>query len=171
MHSALRFDASHDSLTMAWNRAAILERLNEEVVRSQRSGSPVGVAMADLDHFKAVNDTHGHLAGDAALKQLATRIAGQVRAEEVFARIGGEEFAVLCPETDAPGAVILAEKLRAACADAPLDCAGVTISVTCSFGVAEFGGTMSKLEDLMRAADSALYRAKGWGRNRVCAEG
>ncbi len=159
-----------DGLTGVHNRRKFTEEANREVARAGRHGRPLSLILADIDLFKAVNDTHGHLAGDAALKQIATRIAGQVRAEEVFARIGGEEFAVLCPETYVSGAAVLAEKLRAACADPPLDCAGVEISATCSFGVAQFGGAMAKLEDLMRAADRALYRAKSGGRNRVCSD-
>jgi diguanylate cyclase (GGDEF)-like protein len=156
-----------DGLTGVHNRRKFAEEANREVARAARHGRPLSLILVDIDHFKQVNDTHGHLAGDATLKQLATRIAGLVRAEEVFARIGGEEFAVLCPETDGDGAVVLAEKLRAACADQPLDCAGVTIRVTCSFGVAQLKPEMAKIEDLMRAADRALYQAKSLGRNRV----
>jgi diguanylate cyclase (GGDEF)-like protein len=160
-----------DGLTGVFNRRKFVEEGNREVGRAARHGRPLALILVDIDHFKEVNDSHGHLAGDAALKQIALRIAGQVRAEEVFARIGGEEFAILCPETDAKGAAHLAEKLRSTCAEKPLDCAGVAIAVTCSFGVAQLAPGTAKLEELMRAADRALYRAKSEGRNRVAVEG
>ena len=159
-----------DGLTGVHNRRKFVEEATREVGRAARHGRPLSLILVDIDHFKAVNDTHGHLAGDAALKQLATRFSNQVRAEEVFARIGGEEFAILCPETDLAGAAALAEKLRAACAAEPFDCAGLAIDATCSFGVAQLESETSKLEDLMRAADRALYRAKSEGRNRVCSD-
>jgi diguanylate cyclase (GGDEF)-like protein len=158
-----------DGLTGVHNRRKFIEEATREVARALRYKRELALILIDIDHFKAVNDTHGHLAGDAALKQLAVRFSSQVRAEEVFARIGGEEFAVLCPETDLEGATALAEKLRAACERKPFDCAGIEVGVTCSFGVAQLGGEMSKLDDLIRAADRALYRAKSEGRNRVSA--
>jgi diguanylate cyclase (GGDEF)-like protein len=158
-----------DGLTGVHNRRKFIEESTREVARALRYKRELSLILIDIDHFKAVNDTHGHLAGDAALKQLAVRFSSQVRAEEVFARIGGEEFAVLCPETDLEGATALAEKLRAACEGKPFDCAGIEVAVTCSFGVAQLGAEMTKLDDLIRAADRALYRAKSEGRNRVAA--
>jgi two-component system cell cycle response regulator len=160
-----------DGLTGVHNRRKFVEESTREFARAQRHGRPLAMIMIDIDRFKEINDTQGHLAGDAALKQLAQRMSANLRAEELFARVGGEEFAVLCPESDLSGARQLAEKLRLACEATPLDCAGVAISITCSFGVAEIAPEQERVEDLIRAADRALYRAKSGGRNRVCAEG
>jgi len=157
-----------DGLTGAFNRRKFLEEAGREVVRAHRHGRPLALILIDIDDFKRVNDTLGHLAGDALLKQLAVRFETRVRQEQLFARLGGEEFAVLSPETDAEGAAAHAEVLRGLCADRPFDLTtGKPVTMTCSFGVAELGSAMTRVEDLLRTADRALYRAKDEGRNRV----
>ena len=117
-----------------------------------------------------MNDTHGHLCGDAVLKQIAARVNEMLRPEQIFARIGGEEFAVLCPETDLEGATVMAEKMRSTFQERDFECGTTPISVTCSFGVAVAETEMRRLDDLVETADRALYRAKNEGRNRVVVE-
>jgi diguanylate cyclase (GGDEF)-like protein len=158
---------ARDGLTGIFNRRKLYEEGTRELARAQRHGRALSVVLLDLDHFKLVNDQHGHLVGDAALKQVTARLGPLVRTEEIFARIGGEEFVVLCPETDVERATVLAEKLRGLCASSPFDCGGIAVPLTCSVGVAGLTPAMTGLEDLLRAADRALYRAKNDGRDRV----
>jgi diguanylate cyclase (GGDEF)-like protein len=156
-----------DGLTGIYNRRKFFEEGAREFARAQRHSRPLALLLLDLDHFKRVNDDLGHLAGDTTLKQLAARLQPLVRTEELFARIGGEEFAVLCPETDIERAGILAEKLRRLAGGTPFDAGGVLVPITVSIGVAVALPGMSRLEDLLRAADRALYTAKNEGRDRV----
>jgi diguanylate cyclase (GGDEF)-like protein len=121
----------------------------------------------DIDHFKAVNDTYGHLCGDYVLKQLADRVRASLRQEQVFARVGGEEFVILCPETNGENGYLLGEKLRDLIAAEPVEYAGFQVPVTCSFGAAELTPDMSSARALYAAADRALYGAKQAGRNAV----
>jgi diguanylate cyclase (GGDEF)-like protein len=160
---------ARDGLTGVYNRRKFFDEGSREFARAQRYRRPLSLVMLDIDFFKNVNDQHGHLGGDAVLKQLAGRLQPLVRTEELFARLGGEEFAVLCPETDAARAEVLAEKLRALCGHEPFDCNGVAVRVTLSCGVAEIQPQMSRFEDLIRIADEALYQAKHGGRDRVVA--
>jgi diguanylate cyclase (GGDEF)-like protein len=165
---SLRDLATHDPLTGSWNRFAIMDTLNREASRSEREGSPLAIIMVDLDHFKLVNDTHGHLAGDAVLREAARRMQECVRSYDHVGRYGGEEFLIVLPGTSGPNALQLAERLRAALARGPIQVAGVSIRVSASFGVtaAEHPAAMVP-ETLIRLADDALYRAKEQGRNRV----
>lgn len=164
----LRFEAMHDSLTGLLNRGAVLEQLTKEIVRASRRGAPVSVLMADLDHFKAINDTHGHVAGDAVLRETARRFKAGVRAYDSVGRLGGEEFIAVLPECDAKTGLSVAQRLCRSVADSPTVFAGKPIGQSISIGVAatdQYGA--AKAEELVRAADAALYRAKHAGRSRA----
>jgi diguanylate cyclase (GGDEF)-like protein len=158
-----------DPLTGITNRREFFEALEREIARADRRRAPLAVAILDLDHFKAINDRHGHLAGDAILVAAAGMLAGELRRQDVLARWGGEEFVLLLPDTDADGARIVAERCRARLQAAPVDFEGTAVEVTASFGVAArpTGPAAASGEALVRAADEALYRAKREGRNRV----
>jgi len=165
---ALREQATHDSLTKSWNRTAILEILGRELAKGEREASAVSLIMADLDHFKRINDTWGHVAGDAVLREVARRMQASVRAYDAVGRYGGEEFLIVAPGAAGPAAVHLAERLRSAISQEPLGLTDCTLSVTVSLGVSfSVPGLGISQEALIRAADEALYRAKGLGRNRV----
>jgi diguanylate cyclase (GGDEF)-like protein len=157
----LASQAASDPLTGLANHGVFFERLHAEVQRARRNGKPLAVVLVDLDHFKSVNDVHGHLAGDDVLVETAGRLATLARAEDTVARIGGEEFAWLLPECDAHSAWAAGERARRAIADVPFPDVG---RLTLSAGVAEFTDGMS-VNDLFRAADSALYQAKAQGRD------
>ncbi len=165
---ALREQATHDPLTGLWNRYALLEALDREHSRAAREGTPLAVIMLDLDHFKRVNDTYGHQAGDAVLRETAGRMQAVVRAYDLVGRYGGEEFLIVLPGTSGVNAAQLAERLRAAVAYDPVDHDLLRIPVTASFGVGASGPEPSgDPQTLIRLADEALYRAKEKGRNRV----
>jgi diguanylate cyclase (GGDEF)-like protein len=156
-----------DGLTELYNRRKFEEESQREFARGERYGRPLSLILFDIDLFKEVNDTHGHLAGDAVLKRMAALLSGHVRAEQVIARVGGEEFALLCPEVDAEGARALAERLREAIAQQAHGEEGGSFLITCSFGVAALGPGMASPLDLFAASDEALFRSKQSGRNRV----
>ena len=158
-----------DALTQASTKRFFLETLEREIVRAQRHGRPLSLVMFDIDHFKKINDTHSHLAGDEVLRELGATIRAQVRAEECFARYGGEEFALVLPEATREGAVGVAEKFRAAVEGHRFTFDGAVIPVTISLGVAELGADMKTPQQLMKAADDKLYESKRSGRNRVSA--
>ena len=161
--------ARSDPLTGCLNRRSILIAAAAEFARFQRYGKPLTLAMIDIDHFKMVNDTYGHAAGDDVLHELVAVAAKTVRATDVFGRMGGEEFAVVLPETDLAGAAIFAEKLRAALEAASVTSGGQTIAFTVSIGLGSVRrGDRSEAQALSRA-DKALYQAKDAGRNRVAA--
>ena len=166
LHEQLLSQASHDSLTGLLNRSAILDTLQKELIRSARAGSPVSIIMTDLDHFKNVNDTYGHLAGDAVLREAARRMSASLRVYDSVGRYGGEEFLVVAPGCGVTDGVDLAERLRKCICGGPIDASGDTISVTMSFGVAATCD-MKQVNELLRVADEALYAAKKAGRNRV----
>jgi diguanylate cyclase (GGDEF)-like protein len=156
-----------DALTQASTKRFFLETLEREIVRAQRHGRPLSLVMFDIDHFKKVNDTYSHLAGDDVLRELGATIRAQVRAEECFARYGGEEFALVLPEASRDGAVGVAEKFRVAVESHRFNFEGAVIPVTISLGVAELGADMKSPQQLIKAADDKLYESKRSGRNRV----
>ncbi len=168
VHEQYRYQATHDALTGLWNRAAIFDILHRELVRAKRENAEVGIIMADLDHFKRVNDTFGHLAGDAVLKEAARRFAAAVRDYDSVGRYGGEEFLLILPGCKAETAVLQAERIRAAVSAAPVVAEEGEIAVTVSLGVTSSANPDS-IETALRAADAALYKAKQRGRNRVLA--
>jgi diguanylate cyclase (GGDEF)-like protein len=164
----LRYQATHDDMTGLVNRAFGLETLWREFARSARTGRPISIIIADLDHFKSVNDLYGHAAGDRVLAEAAKRMSSKMRPYEVLARYGGEEFlAVLC-ECDATEAAIVAERLRRALAEELFDVEGKKVALTASFGAAACAQpSETGIEEAIRLADKALYRAKSEGRNPV----
>jgi len=166
LQSRLRHQAAHDGLTGLLNRGAVLARLDKEISRSCRLASPLAVAMVDLDDFKRLNDTYGHLPGDAVLHETAQRITAALRAYDEVGRYGGEEFLLLLPGVADEARQVL-ERVRQAVADEPILSGGLHLTVTASLGGAAFSGSESP-ESLLRRADEALYRAKRSGKNRVC---
>ena len=165
--------AIRDDLTDLYLKRHFLDRLGEEVDRARRYGKPLAVLMADLDHFKRVNDERGHLSGDRVLRDLAGLIRDLVRSSDVVGRFGGEEIALILPEQDRAGATMAAGKIRQAVEAhefAPAD-DGPPIRITLSLGVAAFPDDADDVEALLAAADAALYDAKESGRNRVCRAG
>ncbi|MGX7950091.1 GGDEF domain-containing protein [Oleidesulfovibrio alaskensis] len=159
-----------DPLTSLFNKRHFDLRLGQEVARHQREDSPMCVIMLDLDHFKKVNDTLGHQAGDVVLMAVASTLRGCVRTEDVLARVGGEEFAVVVPRTDMHGGAALAERIRAAVEEQIIPVGGgreTTIRVSLGVACMEAGSVPVLPHDLMEQADEALYRAKANGRNRV----
>lgn len=159
--------ARHDPLTGMANRRFFFERANLEFVRSKRYQPPLSIAMMDIDHFKRINDEFGHAAGDEVLKSFCIASQRLVRKTDFCARIGGEEFAVLLPDTDLVGAVRLAERLRREVAKSTLLLSAGEINFTVSIGVATLRSADASLEDCLQRADHAMYRAKENGRNRV----
>lgn len=162
------YQATHDALTDLWNRKAILDRLRGELARARREGGHVAVVLADVDHFKRVNDTYGHMAGDAVLREAVNRLAVSMRPYDLMGRWGGEEFLMVLPDCDYREAADVAERLRRLLNEKPLATTEGTFPVTMSFGVAIGGGGGSLDADtVIKRADDALYMAKNSGRNRV----
>jgi len=165
---ALRVQATHDQLTGLWNRGEVIDILRRELARAQREGACLGIIMADLDHFKRINDTYGHLAGDAVLVETARRMCSAVRVYDAVGRYGGEEFLVVLPGCDASAAADLADRLCESINSEPVETTEVRIPVSVSLGVAAAEkSSQCSLDSLLRTADAALYRAKWGGRNRV----
>jgi two-component system cell cycle response regulator len=166
----MQFAAAHDALTGLWNRGAIIDLLRREVSRRQRTGDPLGVIMTDIDHFKKINDTYGHLVGDAVLQEVTRRLAEGVRPYDAVGRYGGEEFLVVFPGCSSANLIIGAERLRHCIADQPVDTSAGPIPVTLSLGLTSAAQGEKEVIDcevLLRTADEALYAAKAGGRNRV----
>ena len=166
----LQFEAAHDSLTGLWNHRAILELLEKENQRNRRNGDPIGVMMADLDHFKKINDTYGHLVGDTVLHECADRMVVAFRGYDSIGRYGGEEFLFVMPGCNSADLMASAERLRTSIARQPINTTAGSIAVTISVGVVSsqlFQNSMPGYQVLLSAADDALYQAKAQGRNRV----
>jgi diguanylate cyclase (GGDEF)-like protein len=159
----LRTLASHDSLTGALNRGAFEQRLDAELARARRSGGELSLVIFDVDHFKAINDSYGHAAGDAALRGIGDVVAAGMRRSDVFGRLGGEEFGLLLPDTDIGGAATAADKLRRRLAAPGTGRRPLSVS----FGVAEAPGGARTARAMLVDADRALYAAKRAGRDRV----
>ncbi len=163
----LRFHATHDPLTGLANRAVALDALQRECSRQVREHNSLGVILLDLDHFKSINDTHGHLCGDSVLKDAARRIAQCVRPYDTVGRYGGEEFLVVAPSCDGPATLALAERIRLRIDSEPVcgERGPVRVTASCGVAVSEEPAPMASVEILQRA-DAALYEAKFQGRNR-----
>jgi diguanylate cyclase (GGDEF)-like protein len=169
---AMRFKATHDTLTGVWNRGAILETLEREVWRSRREGTSVGVLIADLDHFKSVNDTYGHQAGDAVLREVTKRMQSDVRPYDAVGRYGGEEFLILLPGCNALVTHEKAERLRETIFRTPVATTAGILKVTMSIGGAATSDWPHETPNqILQMADLALYRAKEEGRNRTVMAG
>jgi diguanylate cyclase len=160
-------DATVDFLTQAPNRRFFDQRLREEFLRFKRHGQPFSLVLIDIDFFKSVNDTYGHLAGDRVLRAVAELLSTSLRESDAFARFGGEEFAMLLPETDVHQGRVVAQKARKRIENARFNYEGTTMQITLSAGVAQSAMFDTEALDVIERADAALYRAKEGGRNRV----
>jgi two-component system cell cycle response regulator len=165
-NARLRRLAVVDDLTLAFNHRYLLPRMREEMERCRRMGTPLSLALMDLDHFKRVNDRHGHIVGDRVLQGFVDRVRQNVRRIDVLVRRGGEEFILIMPSTSAREARTSAERIRKTVAEEPLDADGTPVPQTVSIGVATWDGVESP-ESLERRTDHAMYGAKHKGRNRV----
>jgi diguanylate cyclase len=165
--SRMRHKAEHDGLTGLWNHLVIVERLSLEINRSLREGMPLSVVLIDVDHFKKVNDSFGHLAGDLVLKEISTIFTRSLRPYDSVGRYGGEEFLLIMPNCEIESALLRAEQLRQAVESARFMYGETKLQVTASFGVASPLRSHCEAEAVIRAVDAALYRAKSSGRNRV----
>ncbi len=161
----LRRQATHDGMTQLMNYQYFQETLNREIARSRRSRSPLTVVMADIDRFKAVNDTYGHMAGDHALRAVATCLQANLRETDHIARYGGEEFALILYNIPTEEAVIVTERVRQTISELPIRFDDSTFKITMSFGIASLAGDDQDREALLDNADKALYEAKSAGRN------
>ncbi|MBX2811612.1 MAG: diguanylate cyclase [Myxococcales bacterium] len=161
--------ASRDGLTEVLNRRALEERLAEAFTYFLRRGTPLSIAMLDLDHFKQINDNYGHQAGDDVLREAARRVTSMIREYDTIGRYGGEEFLVLLPDTPGEEATSIAERIRRSIAELPVETRdGGTIHASVSVGLATaHAGFRGNVKDVIESADAALYRAKRGGRNRV----
>ncbi len=169
--SRLERESLTDALTGVHNRRYLDSQLGDELGLARRYGFPLAVIFLDIDHFKRVNDNHGHPVGDAVLKSFASALGEALRKTDLLARYGGEEFVVVSPHTDLAGATLVAQRLRQAVEALRLDAPGTpgALRITCSAGVAELTPNTPDAQQLLDAADRNLYRAKQQGRNRVVA--
>jgi diguanylate cyclase (GGDEF)-like protein/PAS domain S-box-containing protein len=167
LHEQLREQAVHDPLTGLYNRRYLDEAIGRELIRSARNKQPIGIVMCDLDHFKAINDTYGHLVGDEVLRMFADLLRKYSRGSDIVCRFGGEEFLLFLPDMPPDVAYQRAEQLRTALAVKQITSGTTVIQVTASFGVATFPENGKTQDALIHAADVAMYQAKEAGRNRV----
>jgi len=164
----LRFEATHDPLTHLHNRRSINEHLKGRLAKARETKSSLSVVMMDIDHFKAINDNHGHHIGDVVLREVPMRFRNALRAEDVAGRYGGEEFLLVLDDCPAPLAMEVAERLRNELSARPVAKDGLSLNFSASLGVAcSDAFPRADAEALVRAADAALYRSKSTGRNRV----
>lgn len=167
-HEMMRIQATHDRLTGVLNRGAILEQLERELARAQREQAPLSVILVDLDHFKSINDTHGHLVGDEVLVEATRRMRASIRPYDHLGRYGGEEFLIILPKSDSQDAIGEATRIRNAIGERMYELTHVHIPVTCSQGVTTWTtGDSVSIESLLKTADGGMYLAKHGGRNRV----
>jgi two-component system, cell cycle response regulator len=166
-HDGLAERAARDGLTGVFNRRELDARTTQGVALAHRHSRPYSCLLLDIDHFKQVNDTYGHAAGDTVLREAAQRICNASRVSDVVGRYGGEEFVVLLPETTGVAAVVAADKMRALLSATPVVAGTTSIPIRASIGVAAWGEAMRAPSDLYAAADEALYRAKELGRDRT----
>ncbi|MEX6107473.1 sensor domain-containing diguanylate cyclase [Enterobacter hormaechei] len=166
----LKEQSSRDALTGVFHRGAIMEFLKNTIEKDTRKKQPTTVILADIDHFKHVNDTYGHVAGDTALKEVSKSLTNHLRSHDCVGRYGGEEFLIILGETNATDALLIIERIRQAISDLKFERNEGNFSVTMSFGIACSDNTshIKTEETLLLEADSALYHAKNEGRNRVC---
>ena len=169
-HEAVYSMMTRDGLTGVLNKRSLQDQLQRDFSRATRRRSPLSLILLDVDHFKRVNDTHGHLAGDEVLKAIGQRISGVVAEHDIVARFGGEEFAVLLSDVDAAAATDIAERCRQAVAQQPFVTSVCQLPITISLGVADVASLASSdhHDRLVEAADAKLYEAKRSGRDRVC---
>src|SRR3989338_6130039 len=157
-----------DSLTEMHTRRHIMERFEEELKRASMRNIQLSFLMIDVDHFKRINDEHGHLTGDQILREIAHLIRENVREIDIIARFGGEEFCVILPDTDSPGARYVAQRIREAVENKQITAYDTVVKTTVSIGMATFAKDGTTTSELVDKADKALYQAKQNGRNRVC---
>lgn len=169
LQEEIHAQARRDALTGAFNRRAFTEFAEREWSRSVRHGHPFAVLSVDIDHFKILNDQHGHQTGDLALIQVSKAAEAALRADDIWCRHGGEEFVALLPDSTMAQAMIVAERLRASVENTAIDSSKGRLNVTVSVGVAEYAPTRTSFSEVLAISDAALYQAKGAGRNRVAA--
>jgi diguanylate cyclase (GGDEF)-like protein len=164
---ALRVQATHDSLTQLFNRSALMDMFTREISRAKRDQSSIGILMVDLDHFKRVNDTYGHLVGDQVLKQIASQMKTCTRQYDIIGRYGGEEFIIILPRCGENEVLCVAERLRSSISDTSFETSAGMINLSISLGATWVTPSEQECqeEDLIRIADKALYDAKNNGRN------
>ena len=168
LQKSLKFAATHDFLTGLLNRAEVLAGLNRELARSRRTRQAVAIMLADIDHFKGINDSFGHPTGDEALKEVARRIGADLRLYDLVGRYGGEEFLLILPACDLTPATHRAEQLRLSVSKNPILTGFGGISITMSIGITVSNSDSDvSVDELLQQADQALYRAKGLGRNCI----
>jgi diguanylate cyclase (GGDEF)-like protein len=171
LQNQLKEESIRDPLTRLYNRRYMEDALQREFAHATRDGYPVSIIMADIDHFKKVNDTYGHAAGDEVLEQLSRTFMANFRMEDIVCRYGGEEFLIVMPETTAETAFLRIDNLRQQLESSDLNVTGAALRITLSAGIAVYPAEGSTIDEVVQKADQAMYRAKKEGRNRVIAGG